>query len=64
MFSKIGATTRIFQDPENPNATGVLLEVPDMNRFKAFMATDEVAQAMKEDRLKVSTMRGLSEITP
>ncbi len=64
MFGQIGVTTRIFRDPEHSNTTGVLLEVPDMDRFQAFMATDEVAQAMKEDRLMVGTMRVLSEITP
>ena len=64
MFGQIGATARIFRDPEHPNVTGVLLEVPDMDRFQAFMVTDEVAQAMKEDRLKVETVRVLSEVTP
>ncbi|PAP75456.1 hypothetical protein [Rubrivirga marina] len=64
MFGQIGATARIFRDPERPNLTGVLLEVPDVDRFQAFMATDEVAQAMKEDRLKVETVRVLSEVAP
>jgi len=64
MFGQIGVTTRIFRDPEHPNVTGVLLEVPDMDRFQLLMASDEGAQAMKEDRLKVDTMRVLSEITP
>lgn len=64
MFGQIGATARIFRDPDNPDVTGVLLEVPDMDRFQAFMASDEVARAMKEDRLKVDTVRVLSEITP
>ena len=30
MFAKIGVKTRTFRDPENPNRTGVLMEVPDM----------------------------------
>ena len=64
MFGQIGATARIFRDPDHPNVTGVLLEVPDVDRFQAFMATDEVAQAMKEDRLKVETVRVLAEVTP
>ncbi|MEP0547227.1 MAG: hypothetical protein ABJF88_09870 [Rhodothermales bacterium] len=64
MFGQIGATARIFRDPEHPHVTGVLLEVPDMDRFQAFMATDEVAQAMKEDRLKVETVRVLAEVAP
>ena len=64
MFGKIGAKTRIFRDPEHPNVTGVLMEVPDMDRFQSLMASDEGAQAMKEDKLKVETMRVLTEITP
>ncbi|NBC19143.1 MAG: hypothetical protein GVY18_17710 [Bacteroidetes bacterium] len=64
MFGKIGATARIFRDPEHPNVTGVLMEVPDMDQFQSLMASDEGAQAMKEDRLKVETLRVLAEITP
>ena len=64
MFGKIGATARIFRDPERPNVTGVLMEVPDMDRFQSLMASDEGAQAMKEDRLKVETLRVLTEVTP
>ena len=64
MFGQIGATARIFRDPEHPDATGGLLEVPDLDRFQAFMATDEVAQAMKEDRLRVETVRVLTEVAP
>ena len=64
MFGTIGATARIFRDPEHPDVTGVLLEVPDMDRFQSLMASDEGAKAMAEDRLKVETMHLLSEITP
>lgn len=63
MFGQIGATARIFKDPDHPNLTGLIFEVPDMDRFQAFMATDEVAQAMKEDKLKIETVRMLTEIT-
>lgn len=64
MFGQVGATARIFRDPKYPNLTGLLFEVPDVDRFQAFMATDEVAQAMNEDRLKVETVRVLSQVTP
>ena len=64
MFAKIGVTARNFRDPHNPNATGLILEVPDMAKFQSFMASDEAKQAMKEDRLKIETMRVLSEFTP
>ena len=64
MFAQIGVTARNFKDPENTNSTGVILEVPDMDRFKAFMASDEAKKAMEEDRIKVETMRVLVEFTP
>ncbi|APE32355.1 hypothetical protein BOX17_16150 [Halomonas aestuarii] len=64
LFAQIGVTARTFKNPEHPNSVGLILEVPDMERFQSFMATDEVRQAMVEDRLKVETMRMLGEFTP
>ena len=64
MFAKIGVTARNFRDPNNPNSVGVLFEVPDMEKFNTFMASDEAKKAMAEDRLKLDTLRILSEFTP
>lgn len=64
MFGKLGIKARNFQDPDNPNLTGVLLEVPDMKQLKAFLETDEGQAAMREDGLKVETLRILTEFTP
>lgn len=64
MFARIGVTARNFRDPEHPNSAGVILEVPDMELFQSFMATDEAAKAMQEDGLKAETMRVLGEFTP
>ncbi len=64
MFAQIGVMARNFKDPESPNSTGLILEVPDMERFQAFMASDEAKKAMGEDRIKVETMRVLFEFTP
>lgn len=64
MFGRIGVTARIFRDPEHPSLTGLIFEVPDMDRFQSFMASDEVAHAMREDKLKVETVRVLGEVTP
>ena len=64
-LAKAGATAaRTFRDPGNPNSTGVLFEVSDMEKFQAFMESDEAKQAMAEDGLKVETMRMLVEFTP
>jgi hypothetical protein len=43
---------------------GLIVEVPDMAKFQAFMQSDEVKKAMGEDRLKVDTVRILHEFTP
>ncbi len=64
MFAKIGVTARTFKDPNNPDSTGLILDVPDMDQFQSFMASEEVKQAMEEDGLKGETLRILSEFTP
>ena len=64
MFAEIGVTARTFQDPENPNSTGLVLEVSDMDRFQAFMESDQARAAEEEDGLKVDTLRVLNEFTP
>ena len=40
------------------------MEVEDMDRFQAFMASDDAEKAMAEDGLKVETLRVLTEFTP
>ena len=42
----------------------MILEVPDMERFQTFMASDEAKRAMDEDGLKLETLRILVEFTP
>lgn len=64
LFGKLGIKCRTFHDPKNPNATGVLAEIPDMANFLGFLNTDEGKKAMREDGLKVETMRMLVEFTP
>jgi hypothetical protein len=64
MFGKLGIRCRSFRDPQNPNATGVMAEIPDMAAFQAFLKSAEGQKAMTEDGLKVETMRMLVEFTP
>jgi len=64
MFAKIGVKARNFQDPKNPNSTGLILDVPDVAKLQAFLQSDEGKKAMKEDGLKAETMRVLAEFTP
>lgn len=64
MFAAVGVKARTFRDSTNPDLTGLLLEVPDMARFQAFLESAAGKQAMREDGLKVETMRVLVEFTP
>jgi hypothetical protein len=62
-FADIG-TARTFRDPENPNSTGVIIEISDMSKFQALMDSDVAGKLMEEDGLKPDTMRMLLEFTP
>jgi len=65
MLADAGVTSvRTFRDPENPNSTGLIWEVSDMEKLQAFMESDEAQQAMAEDGLKFETLRMLVEFTP
>ena len=64
MFAKYGIKARTFKDESNPNSTGVLLEVPDMNKWKEIVSSEDTKKAMAEDGLKVETFKVLSEFTP
>jgi len=64
MFAKIGVECRTFRDPDNTEWVGVILEVPDMKKFRTFMESPEAKRAMDEDGLRLDTMRILTEFTP
>ena len=64
LFGKIGVKVRTFQDPNNPNMTGGILEVPNMKAFEELLATEEIQKATVADGMKMETLRGLSEFTP
>ncbi len=62
LVAKGGVTeARVFRDPENPNSTGLIWEVSDLEKLQTFMETDEAKQAMAEDGLKAETLRMLIE---
>jgi len=64
MFAQIGVKARNFKDPNDPNSTGVLAEVPDMKAFREMLESEEGKKAMAEDGLKLETLRILEEFTP
>lgn len=64
LFARIGVTCRNFRDPNNPNSLGLIFEIPDMAAFEALLQSDEGQRAMREDGLKIETLRVLVEFTP
>ena len=63
LFAQIGVTARTFQDPNNPELTGFIFQVPDMEQFHTFLSTDEVQKKALEDGVKFETLRMLNEFT-
>jgi hypothetical protein len=53
MFGKLGIKCRNFRDPNNPNATGVMADIPDLAKLQELRLSDEVKNAMREDVLRV-----------
>ena len=53
---------RVFQDPENPKVTGLLIEVEDMKAFQEFMQSSEVERAKAADGVKSETLKLLAEV--
>lgn len=64
LFGKIGVKVQTFRDPNNPNLTGGILEIPDMKAFEEFLASEELQKATAADGLKIETLRMLTEFTP
>ena len=57
----LGATMRTFVDPQKTNRVGILAEIPDMDAFQQFMASDAAAEAMKSDGVRPETVVMLVE---
>jgi hypothetical protein len=64
MFGKLGVKCRNFRDPNNPHATGIMAEIPDMGAFQEFLQSAEGQKAMRDDGLRVETMQLLVEFNP
>jgi ketosteroid isomerase-like protein len=63
MFAQHGVSSvRNFQNPDDPNLTGVLLEIEDMDSFADFMESSEVAVAKAEDGVKDATLKAFAEV--
>jgi ketosteroid isomerase-like protein len=62
-FAEHGAPgVRVFQDPENPSMTGLLIDATDLEAFQAFLASEEGVQAKAEDTVIDDSLRILVEV--
>ena len=61
IFGPLGITGRLFTDPANTNQVGLIVEIPDMEAFQQFMQSDEAAEAMRFDGVRLGTFRFLEE---
>jgi hypothetical protein len=57
LFGPLGVTNiRTFVDPQNPSHVAVIMDVPDLDAFKAAMQTAAAADAMSYDGVMPETL--------
>ena len=56
VFGPLGITVRTFVDPSGSKRAGLILDVPDMDKFQQVMATDVAAEAMSFDGVHADTL--------
>ncbi len=62
-FARYGvANVRVFQNPDNPNSTALLVDVADMEAFQAFVNSPEAGASKAEDGVIDATLRSLVEV--
>lgn len=62
-FRRHGApSVRVFQSPDDPNETGLIIDVEDFKAFKSFLDSPEGSKAKAADGVKSETMKILSEV--
>lgn len=60
LFAEHGVPgVQVFQSPDDPRLTGLLLHVEDMDAFEALLASPEGRAAAKEDGVRMDTLRML-----
>lgn len=62
VFGPLGVSNiRTFVDPRDPTHVAIMMDVADLDRLMAAMATPEAAAAMDHDGVKPETLRILVE---
>lgn len=56
------AHVHVFQDPDNPNRTGLVVSLADADAFEAFLASDEARAAASEDTVNFDSLRVYREV--
>ncbi|MDH3745856.1 MAG: DUF4440 domain-containing protein [Acidobacteriota bacterium] len=63
LFAEHGAPhVSVFQSPDNPNLTGLLIQVSDMEALQALLDSEEGRAAAAEDGVKFDTLRLLAAV--
>ena len=61
VFGPMGITIRTFRDPDGPNKTALIAEIPDLEAFQEVMKTEAAADAMQHDGVHPETLLMLSD---
>jgi hypothetical protein len=61
VFGPLGITVRTFVDPGGSKRVGLMLDIPDMDKFQEVMASDVAAEAMSFDGVHADTLVMLVE---
>jgi hypothetical protein len=61
VFGPLGITVRTFVDPGGSRSVGLVLDIPDMDKFQEVMASDVAAEAMSFDGVHADTLVMLVE---
>jgi hypothetical protein len=61
VFGPLGITVRTFVDPGGSRRVGLVLDIPDMDKFQEVMASDVAAEAMSFDGVHADTLVMLVE---
>lgn len=61
IFGPLGISIRTFVDPDGSKRVGLILDVPDMDKFQEVMASDAAAEAMSFDGVHADTLVMLVE---
>ncbi len=63
LFARHGANrVRVFQNSDQPNLTGLVIEVDNMEAFQAFMDSQEATSSKAEYGVKDATLRVFTEV--